>query len=109
MLSSKLFALNRWHASHDYLDQRYFLLTLLAAVLLHIGGIFVWSMMPKVEVVEVPVHALNIKLSDSDEMTRRRNESPSSRARVTALRLRVRCRGWCAMIRMMMTRRASNR
>jgi len=69
MLSSKLLVLNRWHASHDYLDQRFFLLTLFGAILLHLAGFYIWAIMPKIEVLDVPVHALNIKLSDSDEMS----------------------------------------
>jgi TonB family protein len=69
MLSSKLFTLNRWQSSQDRLDERYFLITILAAVLLHVAGFYAWNMMPKVEVVDVPVYSLNIKLGDSDEMS----------------------------------------
>jgi TonB family protein len=53
-------------AHSDYLGQRYFLMTVGAAVLLHIAGVAVWSMMPRAEVMDIPVNVLNIKLGDSD-------------------------------------------
>lgn len=66
----KLLALARQSAARlgpDYLGQNYFLMTLLAALLLHLAAIFLWALAPKTQVVEIPVHALNIKLGDGDQ------------------------------------------
>ena len=68
MLSSKLLAVNRWHTSRDTIDQRFFLLTLLIAVGLHAAGVYIWSLMPKAAVENIPVRVLNIKLSDGDNI-----------------------------------------
>jgi len=51
----------------EYLDNRYFLLTLMAAVLLHLSAIYAWHLLPGTQVVEIPISALNIKLGDGDE------------------------------------------
>ena len=53
----------------EYLDERYLLLALLAAMCLHMGGIYAWHLMPSTEVMDIPVHALSIKLGDGDPLT----------------------------------------
>jgi len=53
----------------DYLDQRYFTATIVAAIMLHIGGAYLWHLMPKTEVMDIPVSALNIKLGDGEPFT----------------------------------------
>lgn len=50
----------------DIIGNRYFSIAVAAAVLLHIAGIIVWHLMPKQEIIEVPVRALNIKLGDAE-------------------------------------------
>jgi protein TonB len=67
MLSSKFLAINRHAASLDRLSQHFFAVTLIAAVLLHLVILYLCGFLPKTEVVDVPVHALSIKLSDSDD------------------------------------------
>jgi TonB family protein len=52
--------------SSDMVSSRLFLLALGAAFLLHLAGMYAWSLMPKVQVIDIPVHALNIKLGDGD-------------------------------------------
>lgn len=56
-------------AQEDILNQRYFLLTIIAALVLHLVGIYAWQLVPKMQIVDIPVHALNIKLSDGDMIT----------------------------------------
>ncbi|MDE3060028.1 MAG: energy transducer TonB [Pseudomonadota bacterium] len=51
----------------DYIGQDYFLLTLLAALAMHLAGLYVWYLTPGLKVVDVPVHVLNIKLGDAGE------------------------------------------
>lgn len=53
----------------EYLDQRFFLGMLAGAVVLHVMGLYVWYVLPSMEVVEIPVHALSIKLGDGDPLT----------------------------------------
>ena len=53
----------------DYLDQRFFLSTLAGAVMLHLMGLYVWYVIPSMEVVNIPVHALSIKLGDGEPLT----------------------------------------
>ncbi len=53
----------------EYLDQKYFVGTLAGAVALHLVGLYVWYIIPSMEVVEIPVHALSIKLGDGDPLT----------------------------------------
>lgn len=52
----------------DIMGNAHFLMTLLAALTLHIMGFFIWSMVPKTQVVEIPVHVLNVKLGDAEVM-----------------------------------------
>jgi TonB family protein len=70
ILQSKLLVLARQPAGRlpgpDYLGQNYFILTIVAAVLLHLAGLYLWMLSPKIEVVDIPVHALNIKLGDGE-------------------------------------------
>jgi len=56
-------------AKPEYLDQRCFMATLAGAMVLHIMGLFVWFITPSMEVVDIPVHALSIKLGDGDPLT----------------------------------------
>lgn len=53
----------------EYLDQRFFMATICAAMVLHIMGLYVWYLMPSMEVVNIPVHALTLKLGDGDPLT----------------------------------------
>src|SRR5277367_4933230 len=50
----------------EYLGEKFFLYAFLAAVLLHLTGIYIWHLMPKTPVMEIPVRTLNIKLGDDD-------------------------------------------
>ncbi len=51
----------------DMLEPRHFTLAMVAAVALHFLGLYVWFLIPKQQVIDVPVRALNIKLGDGDE------------------------------------------
>ncbi len=53
----------------EYLDQKFFGATLAAAMIVHLMGLYVWYIMPSMEVVDIPVHALSIKLGDGDPLT----------------------------------------
>ena len=53
----------------EYLGQRSFAATIAFAAALHIGVIYVWAMIPRTEVINIPVRALSIKLSDGEPMT----------------------------------------
>jgi len=53
----------------EYLGQRAFGLTMLAALAIHLAAIYGWHLMPKVKVVDVPVRTLNIKLGGGDAIT----------------------------------------
>ena len=57
------------YAGREYLDERYFLITILAAMMLHVAGMYVWHMMPATQVIDIPVQALNIKLGDGEALT----------------------------------------
>lgn len=57
------------YATREYLDGRYFLLTIIATLFLHLIALYVWHLVPQTQVVDIPVMALNIKLGDGDEMT----------------------------------------
>jgi len=60
---------NLRQVSREYLDDKYFTVTLIAALMLHLGGLYAWHLMPKQQVVDIPVTALNIKLGDDDPTT----------------------------------------
>lgn len=53
----------------DQLDQRFFMATLLAAVVVHMMGLYVWYLVPSMQVVDIPVRSLSIKLGDGEPMT----------------------------------------
>lgn len=55
--------------SSDYLDQRYFAATLMLAAALHVLCLAAWSLMPREQVMNIPVRALSIKLADGEPMT----------------------------------------
>lgn len=69
-MSSKLLAIGRLPAyritAPDYLGQRAFFITIGAAFLLHVGAFYLWQLMPRTTVVDVPVRVLNIKLGDGE-------------------------------------------
>lgn len=50
----------------EYLDRRVFTMAVGAALALHLTGFVIWHLMPRTQVIEVPVRALNIKLGDAD-------------------------------------------
>ncbi|MDE3016466.1 MAG: energy transducer TonB [Pseudomonadota bacterium] len=50
----------------DWLDGRYFVFTIAAAALLHLTVLYAWYLMPHMQVVEIPVRALDIKLGNGD-------------------------------------------
>src|SRR5580658_10518769 len=52
----------------DQINEKFFLLTLLAAILLHIAGIYLWQLMPKQQTIDIPVLALSIKLGDGEPL-----------------------------------------
>ena len=63
-------------SQHDYLDEKYFTLTIVAAIALHIAGIYLWHMMPRAQVIDIPVHALSIKLGDGEPLTAEELKTP---------------------------------
>lgn len=56
-------------ARREYLDQRFFAATLLAAMGVHLLGLYAWYLIPSLRVVDIPVHALSIKLGDGEPLT----------------------------------------
>ena len=56
-------------ARGEYLDQRYFFLTVFATLLMHLTIAYVSSLAPQSQVLDIPVRVLNIKLGDGEEMT----------------------------------------
>lgn len=53
----------------EYIDERYFVITVAAAIVLHMAGLYLWQLMPRTEVIDIPVTALNIKLGDGEPFT----------------------------------------
>lgn len=53
----------------EYMGQRSFAATIAFAALLHIGAVYIWAIIPRTEVINIPVRALSIKLSDGEPMT----------------------------------------
>lgn len=56
-------------SSREYVDQRYFFVTIALAAVLHAGGLYIWQLMPKTEVMDIPVRSLSITLNDEDPMS----------------------------------------
>lgn len=54
----------RVHVPTDMLGSRHFQIAIGIAVALHIVGIGIWQMLPRQEIVQVPVQTLNVKLGD---------------------------------------------
>lgn len=54
------------NARREYIDQRYFIITMAVAALFHLGGFYILDMIPNDEVVDIPVRALSITLNDED-------------------------------------------
>lgn len=50
----------------EYLGHPYFALTLACAAILHMGMLLLWNILPKTEVVSIPVRALSVTLGDGD-------------------------------------------
>ena len=71
-LHTRLFMLNRpigvGYAAREYLDERYFVLTIAATLMLHLSAMYVWHLSPQEQVIDIPVRTLNIKLGDGDDM-----------------------------------------
>ena len=67
-------------AQQEYLGQRYFAATVAGAALLHIMGLYVWYITPSMEVVDIPVHALSIKLGDGEPLTQEEIEASQPNA-----------------------------
>lgn len=59
-------ALRTEHA--DFLGNRHFAITVLVALLLHVTAVYVWQLMPRPKVVEIPVRTLNIKLGEGGDL-----------------------------------------
>ncbi len=51
----------------DMPGEKYFLAAILVAVFLHLAALGVWSLLPKSQVIEVPVRPLNITLGNGDD------------------------------------------
>ena len=56
------------HVAREYLDEKYFIAVILATLLLHVSGMYVWYLVPNTPMMDIPVRALNIKLGDADDM-----------------------------------------
>jgi TonB family protein len=57
----------RVHAPTDMLGPDHFKIAIFIALAFHVVLFGVWSLLPKPEVIEVPVHTLSIKLSDQND------------------------------------------
>lgn len=53
-------------ASLEYLDDSHFAMMWGLALLLHIMAAFGISMMPHIKIIDIPVHAMNVRLGDGD-------------------------------------------
>ena len=53
----------------EIIDEKFFFITLAAAIMLHMAGIYAYNLLPKTEVIDIPVRALNIKLGDGEPFT----------------------------------------
>jgi len=62
----KVKSLSKYADFGVYLEHKHFLIMLGAAILVHAGVIGVYSLMPREEVIKIPVRALNIKLGDGN-------------------------------------------
>ncbi len=51
------------------LRENYFLAAIFLAFLVHLGGFVVWNFSPRQEVRDIPIRMLNIRLSDSEDIT----------------------------------------
>jgi protein TonB len=65
MARDKILAVSRMPAL-EYLGYRHFTATLILAIMLHILAFYIWYNMPHIRVIDIPVHALNIRLGDGD-------------------------------------------
>ena len=54
----------------DILGEKHFAYAIGAAVGLHLAALIAWHLVPRPEIVEVPVYALNVKLGDVDTNAR---------------------------------------
>jgi TonB family protein len=52
----------------EYLGDKYFTLTIAAAIGLHFAGLYAWQLMPHTQVIDIPVRALSIKLGDGEPL-----------------------------------------
>jgi periplasmic protein TonB len=50
----------------EILTDRHFTMTLGAALALHLAALLIWHLVPKTQVIDIPVRALNIKLGDGE-------------------------------------------
>jgi TonB family protein len=63
------------------LSEKHFLLTLLAALLLHLSGYVAWSLSPRQRVQDIPIRTMNIRLGDGDEkMAEMAQSTPATNA-----------------------------
>jgi len=52
----------------EHIDQKYFVLTIVIAVMLHMMGLYAWHLAPTTQVLDIPVRALSIKLGDGEPL-----------------------------------------
>ncbi len=51
------------------LSERHFAITMLVALILHLGGFVVWTITPKSVVQQLQIRTMNIRLGEADEIT----------------------------------------
>lgn len=64
----------------DRLNQAHFLAVIGLALLLHVLALVIWHVMPHTQVVDIPVHALNVKLGDGDATTQEEEQAIQAEA-----------------------------
>ncbi len=53
-------------SSMEYLGYEHFAAVFAAAIIFHIVAYYGWSLMPRMRIIDIPVHAMNIRLGDND-------------------------------------------
>lgn len=53
--------------NQDHLGHGFFVLTIFAAIAVHLLAVGIWTLMPKTQIIDIPVRTLNVKLGDGNE------------------------------------------
>lgn len=60
------------------LTEKHFLLTILAAAILHLSGFVAWSISPKQQVQDIPIRTLNIRLGEAEDIIAEQPQTPQT-------------------------------